>query len=310
MTLQYGDKVTGMSKDLTPGYLVRILKMVNIGNVTNELQPYGLSPMSNRPLVGRGVGTVMGFEGGTGISVTNATEKYGKKGTLLKRALRIDKRPWINGQTDMRLRITVTHGHTIGLHGFGAPDKVYIRQWRRNEPFEETFASGTAPTDEFLESHGFGESSASIHVKLEPRDANPEAGHPLVWDSENGLSETYTGCFWSDPSFSHGYTYIAMLGGPPYILYFPIDNPTWTKHHLNFSNGFVAVKYNGTDPLGVVQGVGATIEAIGWDTGFHDLEGWHEGPPDDEYQIPKPNSYEYPNYPISDPFNPTGEGVG
>ncbi len=303
----YGLPLKPESQQLPAGMLVRILKAVpDVTQTTNTIQPYGLSPFSGHPLVGKTVDNVMGFEGGTGISITNSTEKYGKKGTMLKRGIRIDKRPWPTGQTDIRLRITVTFGHTIGAHGFGAPDKVYIRQWRRNLPFSETFASDVAPTDEFLQLHGFDEGSGTIHITLEPRGVGP--GHPLVWDDENPLTETYTTCFWTDPTFSHGYTYIAMLGPP--ILSFPIDNPTWTKHHLNFSNGFVAVKYNGTDPLGIVQGVGATVEAVGWDTGFHDLEGWHAGTTDDQYQIPKPNSYEYPNYPISDPFNPTGEGVG
>lgn len=306
--MKYDDTVKPYSQPLDKGLLIRTLKMINIGDVTNKLAPYGLSPMAGLPMRESTVSRHMGFEGGTGISVTNSSQKYGKPGTLFRRALRIDKKPWPNGQRDMRLRITVTHGHTIGAHGFGAPDKVYIRQWMRNEPFEETFASDTAPTDEFLESHGFGASTASIHVKLEPRGVGP--GNPLVWEDENGLSETYTTCFWSDPGFSHGYTYIAMLGGPPYVLTFPIDNPTFIKHHLNFSNGFVAVKYNDGDPLGVVQGVGATVEAIGWDTGWHDLEGFHKETIEDPYAIPKPNSYEYPNYPISDPFNPTGTGVG
>ncbi len=306
--MTYGDTVKSYSQPLEAGLLVRVLKMVNIGDITNELEPNGLSPMSGRPLVGKDVGDIMAFEGGSGISITNATEKYGKKGTLLRRALRIDKKPWPNGQRDMRLRITITHGHTIGAHGFSAVPKVYIREWFRNVPFEETFSSAVAPSDEFLESHGFGVSTASITVKLEPRDFNPVAGNPLVWDSENGLAETYTTCFWSNPVFSHGITYTNPAVGT--TISYPLPNPQWIKHRINFAEGFIGVKYNGSDPLGVVMGVVATIEAIGWDTGWHDLEGWHAGTVLDDYQIPKPNSYEYPNYPISDPFNPVGEGVG
>jgi hypothetical protein len=305
--MTYDQPIKPMEQQLDAGLLVRVLRTVpDGGDTTNKLQPYGSSPMTGRPLIGKDVATVMGFEGGFGISVAHASEKYGKKGTLLRRKLQIDKKPWPNGQDDMRLRITISYGHGIGAHNLAAPDKVYIRKWKRNEPFQETFESGTAPSDDFLGAHGFGASSGSVRVKLEPRGVGP--GNPLVWDDENPLSETYTTCFWDDPNFSAGVTYIAMV--PPYIRSFPLPNPQWIKHRLNFSDGFIAVKYTDGDPLGLVMGIIASVEAIGWDTGWHDLEGWHAATVDDPYQIPKPNSYEYPNYPISDPFNPVGEGVG
>jgi hypothetical protein len=305
--MTYDDPIKPESQDLDTGMLVRILRATNVSNITNKLQPYGASPMTGRPLVGKNVGTVMGFEGGTGISVTNSTEKYGKKSTLLRRALRIDKKPWPNGQRDIRVRVTVKHGQTIGNNGTTAIDKVYIKEWNRNVPFDYTFESNEAPTNAFLTSNGFGPCKATVTIKLEPRGVGP--GLPLVWNDENPMSETYTTCFWSNPSFTHGGS-ISMLGGPPYTRSFPIPNPQWIKHRLNFSDGYVGVKYNPGNPLGVVMGVTVTVEAVGWDTGWHDLEGWHSETGGDDYQIPEPNSYEYPNYPISDPFNPTGPGVG
>lgn len=303
--MKYGDPVKPISQNLDSGLLVRVLKMENVDDVTNTLQPYGLSPMSGRPLVGKNVGTIMGFEGGSGISVTNATEKYGKKGTLLRRSLRIDKCPWPNGQTNLRLRITVSYGHTIGLHGFSAPNKVYIRKWYRNTLFDETFSSDIAPSDDFLESNGFSPGSASVSIHLQAQGVGP--GHPLVQDDENGLSETFVTCTMDNPVFSEGVTYIAMP--PPYIRTGFLPCPQWVKHRMNFGDGFVGVLYAG-GAFGLVMGVVVGVEAIGWDTGFHDLEGWHADTTLDPYAIPKPNSYEYPNYPISDPFNPTGEGVG
>ncbi len=156
---------------------------------------------------------------------------------------------------------------------------------------------------------GYNDASAAITVYLAAHDIRgfPDPAHdPFVWDSENGLAESYMHCRLYNPTFTQGVTYIDML--PPYETNNFIDCPHWSTHHLNFSNGINSVYYN--NPLGVVQGVGATIEAVGWDTGWHDIEGWHADTTLDPYQIPKPNSYEYPNYPISDPFNPTGEGVG
>ncbi len=301
----YGDVVKPRSTDyLEHGMVTQLLKMVNVGDVTNYLAPMGINPKHGFPMVGRVVDNIMGVEGGTGISIGNATQYYGQKGYMLRRKLRIDKCPWPTGQTDMRLRITISMSHTVGNHGFSAPDKVYIRHWMRNDPFEETFTSGTAPSDDFLSGLGYGPGNGSVRIRLEPRGVGP--GHPLVWDDENGLSDTFITCFLDNPNFSNGYTGLAM--NPPYIrtLFLPCD--IFKKHRLNFSDGFVAVLF--LSPLGLVEGIVATVEAVGWDTGWHDLEGWHSGVDGDNYQIPTPNSYEYPNYPIDDPFNPTGEGVG
>ena len=308
MPMTYGQPIKPESQQLTTGMLTRVLKAVpDITQTTNTLEPYGLSPMTSRPMVGKNVGTVMGFEGGSGISVTNATEAYGKKGTMLRRALRIDKRPWPIGQTNIRLRVTVTFGHSIGFSGAVAEPQVYIVNWNRNEPFQRTFASNVAGTTEDMLFYGYGAASGSIRVTLEPRGVGP--GQPLVWNDENAMTETFTRCIWDEPSYSQGVTFIAQLG-PPYFQMMMLDNPTWTKHRLNFSQGILAVYYAQGQPIGVIQGVGATIECVGWDTGFHDAEGWHAGTTLDPYQIPEPNTYEYPNYPISDPFNPTGPGVG
>lgn len=304
----YGQPIKPESQPMTPGMLTKVLKAIpDVTNTTNTLQPYGLSPMTGRPMVGKNVGTVMGFEGGTGISVTNATEKYGKKGTLLRRALRIDKRPWPTGQTDIRLRITVTFGHTIGFSGESAEPAVYIRNWNRNQPFQERFSSNVAGTNPDMLFYGYGAGSGSLRITLEPRGVGP--GQPLVWEDENPMSETFTRCVWDEPDYSQGVTYMAMLG-PPYFRMFMLPNIHWNTHHLSFSDGMLAVYYGPGQPLGVIQGVAATIECVGWDTGWHDLEGWHADTTLDPYQIPKPNTYEYPNYPISDPFNPTGPGVG
>ena len=307
--MKYEDTVTWTAKPLDEGLLIRTLKMLNVGNITNRLQPYGLSPMAGLPMSKSTIARHMGFEGGTGICVANATEKYGKPGTLFRRKLRIDKCPWVGGQQDIRLRITISFGHTIGNNGAGAEPKVYLRRWFRDSmmPFSESFSSNVAPATDFMRGLGYQDASGTIRVTLTPRDFNPIAGNPEVWNSENGLVESYVECLWTDPTFTQGVTYIAMLG-PPYFHYFVIDCPHWSTHHLNFSEGFVSVFY--AHPLGVVQGVGATIEATGWDTGWHDIEGWHEGTTEDPYSIPKPNSYEYPNYPIENPFNPTGDGVG
>ena len=313
----YGEPVKPETQPINTGMLVRVLKAVpDITNTTNTLQPYGLSPMTGRPLVGKNVNVVMGFEGGSGISITNATEKYGKKGTLLRRGIRIDKKPWPNGETDIRLRITIKHGQTIGNNGTSAPDKTIIEPWSRNTAFDKTYTSNEAPTNDFLTSNGFGASTASIRVRLEPRGVGP--GQPLVWQDENPLSETFTRCFWSDPVFSHGVTYVTPEDddGNPIELQFPLPNPQWIMHRINFSNGYVGVKYNDGNPLGVVMGITATIECVGWDTGYWDIDGWHAGTIDDPYLVMPgpttvpPNSYEYPNYPISNPFNPTGPGVG
>jgi len=310
--MKYEDTVTWTAKPLDEGLLIRTLKMLNIVNITNKLQPYGLSPMAGLPMSKSTVSRHMGFEGGSGICVANATEKYGKPGTLFRRKLRINKCPWPSGQQDLRLRITIDFGHTIGFSGGGAPPKIYLREWFRDSmmPFSEEFASNIAPASQFMKDLGYSDASATIRVTLNPREArpgSPNASDPFVWDSENGLSESYVHCKLSDATFSQGVTYIAMLG-PPFERNLYLPCPQWVKHRLNFSEGIVSVFY--LNPLGVVQGVGATVEAIGWDTGWHDLEGWHEGTVEDPYQIPKPNSYEYPNYPISDPFNPSGPGVG
>lgn len=309
----YGDKVKPTSTDyLERGMVTQLLKMVNVGDVTNYLAPMGLTPKHGVPMIGKNVANIMGVEGGTGISVGNATQYYGQKGYMFRRKLRIDKCPWPNGQEDLRLRITVTYGHTVGLNGAGAPDVVYIRRWRRNEPFyNQEFASGTAPATPFMEFLGFGSGSGTIRIGLWPRGVGP--GNPYVWDDENGLSESYIECFWDNPTFSQGYSFINatdVLGNPITVLYFAMPCEIYVKHRLSFSNGFTSTLYHPGQPLGIVQGVGCTIEAVGWDTGWHDLEGWHSGEEGDYYQVPTPNSYEYPNYPISDPFNPTGEGVG
>lgn len=302
--MQYGQAVKPIAQKLDEGLLVRTLKLVSIDDVTNELQPYGLSPMTGRPLVGKNVHIVMGFEGGTGISIANATFDYGKKGTLLRRKLRIDKCPWPGGQEDIRVRCTTIYGQTIGANGTTASPAVIVKKWFRNTEFKETFSSNIAPSNSFLNDHGFGPSSASLSVELIPRGIGP--GLPLVQDDENGLTDTFITAIYSNPSFSHGLTYLA--GSDTHTLFLPC--PHWVKHRLNFAEGFVGVKYNDGDPLGVVMGITTTVEAIGWDTGFHDIEGWHAETILDPYQIPKPNSYEYPNYPISDPFNPVGDGVG
>jgi hypothetical protein len=311
--MNYGDVVKPTSTDyLEHGLLTRILKMRNIGDTTNSLEPYGVSPMHGKLMIGKNVGTIMGFEGGTGISVGNATQYYGQRGYMPRRKLRIDKCPWPNGQEDIRLRITVTFGHTVGLNGAAAPNVVYIRRWRRNEDFyNQVFASGTAPATPFMESLGFSAGSGTIRVALEPRGVGP--GQPFVWADENGLSESFIRCFWDNPTFSQGYSFINatdVFGNPITVLSAVLPCPIFVKHRLNFSNGFTATLYLPGQPLGIIEGVGCTIEAVGWDTGWHDLEGWHKGEEGDYYATPQPNSYEYPNYPISDPFNPTGDGVG
>jgi len=309
--MKYEDTVTWDAKPLDQGLLVRTLKMVDIDGITNKLRPYGVSPMRGLPMSKSTVSRHMGFEGGTGICVADATLKYGKPGTLFRRKLRIDKCPWVGGQDDIRLRITLSFGHTVGTNGAGAEPKTFIRRWRRDDkmPFEETFTSNQAPATEFMKGLGYKDADATITVYLAAHDASgwpsPDAD-PFVWDTENGLSESYVHYRIYDPIFSQGVTYIAMLG-PPYERNLFLPCPIWVKHRLNFSDGILAVYY--AHPLGVIQGVGVTVEAVGWDTGWHDIEGWHEGTEDDEYSIPKPNSYEYPNYPISDPFNPSGEGV-
>jgi hypothetical protein len=312
MALTYGDEVTWDGELLTAGLLTKVLKLTNMDSYSNNLQPYGLSPMSGRPMIGKNVGNIMGFEGGTGICIDSATQKYGKKGTILRRGLRLDKRPWVGGQDSIRLRITISFAHTIGSNGAGAEPKVYIRNWQRDAkmPFDETFSSNEAPATEFMQGLGYSAGSATCRVYLAAHDAQgfPDPSiDPFVWDSRDGLVESYVHYKLSDTTFSQGVTYYAMLG-PPYErnLFLPCE--IWEKHRLNFSDGIVSVYYN--NPLGVVQGVGATVEAVGWDTGWHDIEGWHADTTLDPYQIPKPNSYEYPNYPISDPFNPVGEGVG
>lgn len=304
--MKYGDAVKPLKQPLDKNLLIRTLKMVNVGDVTNDLEPYGLSPMHGLPVSQDQVSRHMGFEGGSGISVANASEYYGKPGTLLRRKLRIVKCPWPNGQLDLRLRITITFGHTVGANGSNAEPKVYVRKWFRdsNMPFEETFESNTAPATDFMRGLGYSDATASVKVTLTPHGVGP--GEPLVWNDENGLSESYVHCLLSDPQFSQGVTYIAMY--PPYERNLFLPCPQWVRHRMAFSEGFVGVYY--ATFLGLVEGVGATVEAIGWDTGFHDLEGWHAGTPEDPYQEPNPNSYEYPNYPISDPFNPVGEGVG
>ncbi len=309
----YGDKVKPTSTDyLEHGMVTQILKMVNVGDTTNYLAPNGLSPKHGFPMTGKDVSGVMGFEGGTGISVGNATQYYGQKGYMLRRKLRIDKCPWPNGQQDLILRITVTYGHVVAVSGAAAPDITYIRRWMRNEPFyNQEFSSGVAAPTPFMESLGYGSGSGTIRVAIEPRGVGP--GQPLVWDDENGLSESFMTCYWDNPTFSQGYSFINatdVLGNPITVRVAFLPCPIFTKHRLNFSDGFTSTLYNPGQPIGIIQGIGCTIEAVGWDTGWHDLEGWHSGIEGDYYQVPMPNSYEYPNYPISDPFNPTGEGVG
>ena len=202
--MKYGDKVTWMPKPLDKGLLVRTLKMDNIDNITHALQPYGLSPMRGLPLRQSTVSRHMGFEGGTGISTAHSTEKYGKPGTLLKRSLRLNKCPWPNGQRNIRLRITVGFGHTIGANGAGAEPKVYIREWFRDnmEVFQETFSSNVAPATDFMKGLGYKDASASMRVTLTPRDFNPPAGNPLVWDSENGFGRNLHGMYLGQ-SFLH-----------------------------------------------------------------------------------------------------------
>jgi len=310
--MTYGDMVTWDETPLDKDLLIKVLALTDMDDSSNNLQPYGLSPMTSRPLVGQNVGTVMGFEGGTGICVGSATQYYGKKHTLLRRKLRLDKCPWEGGQDNIRLRITISFGHTVGNNGAGAEPKVYIRDWFRDikQPFDESFSSNVAPATQFMKDLGYSDASATCRVYLAAHDAQGfpiPAENPFVWDSKNGLAESYVHYKLYDTTFSQGVTYYAMLG-PPFERNLFIDCPTWTRHRLNFSDGIVSVFY--AHPLGVVQGVGATVEAIGWDTGWHDIEGWHADTTLDPYTIPKPNSYQYPNYPISDPFNPTGEGVG
>lgn len=317
--MHYDQPVTWDAQSLDKGLLTRVLKLNQIDAFTNKLEPYGVSPFSGRPMIGKKVNTIMGFEGITGINTANATQTYGKKGTLLRRKVRIDKCPWVNGEDDIRLRITIGFGHTIGTDGASAPPAVFIRRWLRNSkaPFEETFQSNVAPATDLMRSEGFSDASAGITVYLAAHDAlegffDPEH-EPFVWDSENGLIQSYVHCRYFNPTFTQSVTYIAMY--PPYERNNYIDCPTWSKHRLNFSDGIVSVKYNDGFALGIVQGVGATVEAIGWDTGFWDIDGYHEGTTLDPYismegTIISPNSYEYPNYPVDSPYNPTGEGVG
>ncbi len=304
--MKLGDVEKPFTQPIDVGGLARLYQAQSVGT-SNKLTTFGgPSPMTGKVIKRQNAASVLGIEGGFGVSTASAESFWGKAGTVLRKKIRIDKCPWPDGQDDIRLRCTIQYSQsTGGLPATSvAPDVTTKLTWNRNTTKGFTLNSGTAPSNFFQEEFGFGPGSCSVECRLEAHGVG--AGMPLVQDDDNPYTDTFVTLDVMNASFSNGadFWYTAMA------RHHMLACPQWSVHHINFpgdGNGYFEVASFAHGPIGLVQSVNWIVEAIGWDTGLDDDASYHTGSMSDPYVDvngdPDVPGYELPDKPDSSPYN-------
>jgi hypothetical protein len=304
--MKIGDTITPASQTVDAGVLARLFKALPNAPVS-KLEPYGSNPLVGKMFTNARAANAMGIEGGFGVSTANAESYFGKKGTMLRKRIRIDKCPWPDGQDDIRVRCTFSYGQSVGgvAASSAAPDVIVSFRWLRNTTLNFSMTSGTTPANVFQEFFGFGPGSAGASFKLEAHGVG--VGQPLVQDDGNPYTNTFITLDVTDPTFTNGATYWYTAEFRHHML----PCPQWSIHHINFPGdayGFFEAANFSHGAIGLVMASSWEVEATGWDTGFDDDASWHAGTPEDPYvdlngDPDIPNSYELPDKPASSPYN-------
>ena len=284
--MNLGDPISPDSQTVSAGILARMFKALSQHGYVDPLyapesEPFILSPFSSSPLTGhlfttQNASNALAIEGGFGMNTANAESYFGKKGTMLRRRVRIDKCPWPDGQTDIRLRVTVLYASSFGPDGILPTSEQFgptIFYWNRNT----VYSFGCGPVNFTIQAFGVGPGQPSVIT-----DINPYTQSFVTLDTTTGLEGTY----WYTPHTRHH-----ML-----------PCPQWSAHQINFpgdASGFYETAGNFVGAIGVVYSVGYEVEAVGWDSGYDDDASWHAGTDADPYVdvngTPEiPNSFEYP----------------
>lgn len=303
--MRLGDVEKPFTQPIDVGGLARLYKAPPVG-ISNQLATFGgPSPMTGKVIKRQNAGTVLGIEGGFGVSTASAESFWGKPGTVLRKKIRIDKCPWPDGQEKIRIRCTFNYAQSVGGVGASTASGPVIThfEWNRNTTFNFSLfaACGSNEAQEFF---GFGGGSCAVDCKLEAHGVG--AGQPLVQDDENPYTETFVTLDVTNANFSQGadYWYTSMS------RHHMLPCPQWSIHHINFPGdayGFFEAASFAHGPIGLVISCDWQVEAVGWTTGLDDDASWHAGDLSDPYLDvngnPDPPGYELPDKPDSSPYN-------
>lgn len=282
-----GDPIRPDAQPITTGGVVRLYKALPAADPSNLSTFSGPSPMTGKVIKAANAASVLGIEGGYGVSTANAESYWGIRGKLLRKKVRIDKCPWPDGQQDIRIRCTINYSQGTGgvAASSTAPPVTVTLQWNRNTTKIFTLLSGTTPSNPIQEGFGFGPGNCSVDFSISARGVG--VGFPLVQNDGNPYTQTFVTLDANNATFSSGADFWYTAQSRHHEL--PCDQ--WSTHHINFpgdTTGFFTAASFAHGPIGLVMSVDYTIEAVGWDTGFDD---------DSDAQ-----GFEYPDYPGS-PFN-------
>lgn len=296
--MQLGDPIRPEAQTVDAGIFARLFKALPAADPSLLSTFGGPSPMVGKFIKAATANAVLGIEGGFGVSTANAEETFGRKGSFLRKQVRIDKCPWPDGQQDIKIRCTFVYAQSVGgVAASSSGTTIAEFEWNRNTTFNFTMTA-TAPSNPIQEFFGFGGGSGSVGLQLNARGVG--VGHPLVQDDGNPYTDTFVTLDAMNASWPYGslFWYTAMTRHHQ----LPCDQ--WSTHHINFpgdTTGFFEAASFDHGPIGLVMSMSWTVEAVGWDTGFDDDASSGQtvdvnGNPD------LPNSYEYPDVPGS-PYN-------
>ena len=285
--MNIGQPIRPDTQSIDKGGVVRLYKALPAADPSNLSTFSGPSPMTGKTIKVANAANVLGIEGGFGVSTANAEQYWGIRGRLLRKKVRIDKCPWPDGQQDIRLRCTINYSQgTGGVAASSTADPAVVTLlWNRNTTKAFTLTSGTTPSNAIQEDFGFGPGNCSIDFSISAYGVG--SGQPLVQNDGNPYTQTFVTLDAMNANFSNGAGFWYSAQTRHHEL--PCDQ--WSTHHINFpgdATGYFTVASFANGPIGLVQTVDYTVEAVGWDTGF-----------DDDMDA---QGFEYPDYPGS-PYN-------